>query len=182
MRQLRDKRGAWRVALIVVGGVVIVGCNEQGEVYQRPPTEIRDLLRTVEVPLYMFGSADTESSVDGSNPAKIAWKITADERPLMTFTATLQTEGDSKTRVTVDVEGARSGKYGDVQARLEKAKEIRALYLVSMTEAVDSTLDGRAYDITRTYPALLTAGAANAGRLFPPSTKGNGPTAAENHR
>ena len=62
----------------------------------------------------------------------------------MTFTAKIAPEGDTGSRVTVDVEGARTGKYGDVQARLEKASDIKALYLVSMTKAVDSTLDGRA--------------------------------------
>ena len=31
-----------------------------------------------------------------------------------------------------------------------------------MTEAVDSTLDGRAYDITATYRAMMAATAANA--------------------
>ena len=45
---------------------------------------------------------------------------------------------------------------------------MRALYLVSMTEAVDSTLDGRAYDITRTYPALMAATTANLHLFKPP--------------
>ena len=149
--------------------MAVASCGKgQGEVYQRPPSEVRDLLRTVEVPLYMFGSsAETGAVVDASDPATIVWKITADESPLMKFTATLRPEGDTGTRVSVDVEGARTGKYGDVQARLEKMREIRTLYLVSMTEAVDSTLDGRAYDITRTYPALITAGTANAGVFAP---------------
>ena len=111
--------------------------------YQRPPAEVRDLQRTVEVPLYMFGSsADTDALVDSSDPSAIGWKITADESSLMTFTAKIAPEGDTGSLVTVGVEGARTGKYGDVQARVEKVSEIRALYLVSMTEAVDSTLDG----------------------------------------
>ena len=101
----------------------------------------------------------------------------------MTFTARITPEGGSATRVTVDVEGARTGKYGDVQARLAKAKETQTLYLVSMTEAVDSTLDRRAFDITsRTYPALITAGTANTARLFPPSSGDSRPPATGNHR
>ena len=183
MRRLQISGKTWRTALIVSAAILVSGCGEQGEVYQRPPAEVRDLLRTVEVPLYMFGSsAATDALVDSSDPSAIAWKITADERPLMTFTARIVAEGDTKTRVTVDVEGARTGKYGDVQARLEKAREIRALYLVSMTEAVDSTLDGRAYDITRTYPALITAGTANAARMFPPAANASGPPVADNDR
>lgn len=161
-------RHIWIVALLAAG---LAGCDEPGEVYQRPQAEIHDLLRTVEVPLYMYGSsADTEAVVDGSDPAKMVWKITADDSSLMAFTATLIPDGESKTRVIVDVEGSRAGKWGDIEARLQKGKEVRALYLASMIEAVDSTLDGRAYDMTATYPALMAATTANMGRLFPPSS------------
>lgn len=161
----------------------LAGCDEEGEVYQRPSPEVHDLLRTVEVPLYMFGnSTTTRAAVDASGPAKVIWQVTSDDSPLMTFTATLTSEGDRKTRVIVDLEGSPASKYGDVQARLAKAREIRDLYLVSMTEAVDSTLDGRVYDITATYPALMMATAANSGRLFPPSTRVNGDPNSENRR
>ena len=171
-----------RVALTAGLAILSASCGEPGAVYQRPPAEIRELLRTAEVPLYMFGnSVETEAIVDGTNPIAIAWKINADDSPLMTFTAKITPEGDSATRVTVDVEGARTGKYGDVQARLDKAGEIRALYLVSMTEALDSTLDGRAFDITRTYPALIAAGTANA-RMFAPPRKESSPSTSSNRR
>jgi hypothetical protein len=148
--------------------VVLLGaCEQRGEVYPRPAAEVRELLGTVEVPLYMFGSShDTDAVIDSSDPAKIVWKITADEARIMTFTATLQPDGDNRTRVALDLEGARSGRFGDVQARFAKKPEIKTLYLVSMTEAVDSTLDGRPYDITRTYPALIAAGTVNAGAMF----------------
>ena len=74
MRRLRNGRSlscsAWRWP----------ACNEPGELYPRPQAEVHDLLRTVEVPLYMFGnSADTDAIVDGSDPAKVVWKITADD-------------------------------------------------------------------------------------------------------
>ena len=171
-----------RVALTAGLAMLVASCGEPGAVYQRPPAEIRDLLRTVKVPLYMFGSsAETEAIVDGTNPNAIAWKIVADNSPLMTFTAKITPEGDTGTRVTVDIQGARAGKFGDVQARMEKAKEIRALYLVSMTEAVDSTLNGRAFDITRTYPALIAAGTANA-RIFAPPSKESSPSTSSNRR
>lgn len=182
MRRLRTTVGLWRSGVVAIAGLAVAGCGE-GEAYDRPPAEVRELLRTVEVPLYMFGSsADTDAIVASSDPSTVTWKVTADERPLITFIATIQPEGEAMTHVTIDLEGARAGKYGDVQARLEQRKEIRTLYLVSMKEAVDSTLDGRAYDITRTYPALLAAGAANTDRLLPPSSADSGPSPIENHR
>ncbi len=157
-------------SIIVLLSATLSGCNEPGELYQRPQAEVHDLLRTVEVPLYMFGtSADTDAIVDGSDPAKVIWKIKADDYDLMKFTATLIPDGDMKTRVVVDVDGSREGKWGDIEARLQKAKEIRALYLASMTEAVDSTLEGRAYDMTATYPQLMSATAANMNKIFPPT-------------
>ena len=175
---------AWRVGAIMAAALTLAACDKgKGEIYQRPPSEVRELLWTVEVPLYMFGdTADTQATVDASNHATVVWKITADESPLMEFTATLQSEGDSKTRVVVDVEGSRTGKFGRIHAQLEKGKEVRALYLVSMTEAVDSTLDGRAYDITRTYPALVAAQIANADLLFPKRSIGRDPQSAESPR
>ncbi|MEO5577920.1 MAG: hypothetical protein ABIR25_02565 [Sphingomicrobium sp.] len=181
---MQTTTGILRAMVIVAAGIAIAACGKhQSEVYQRPPGEIRQLLHTVEVPLYMFGgSADTEAIVDSSSSSTIIWKITADASPLMTFTATLLPEGETAARVVVAVEGARVGKYGDVKARLEKMHEIKTLYLVSMTEAIDSTLDGRAYDITRTYPALIAAGTANSGHLFPQPDRGSGPSHAENHR
>ena len=162
-------------SIIVVLAAGLSGCNEPGELYQRPQAEVHDLLRTVEVPFYMFGNtADTDAVVDGSDPGKMVWKIKADDYNLMTFTATLIPDGDRKTRVVVDVEGSRDGKWGNVEARLQKGKEIRALYLASMTEAVDSTLEGRAYDMTATYPQLMAATTANMNRLFPPSSGKSG--------
>lgn len=164
-------------SIIVVLAAMLSGCNEPGELYQRPQAEIHDLLRTVEVPLYMFGStADTDAIVDGSDPTKVIWKIKANGYNLMKFTATLTPEGETKTRVVVDVEGSRDGKWGDIETRLQKAKEIRALYLASMTEAVDSTLEGRAYDMTVTYPQMMQATAANMNRLFPPGSNESGPS------
>lgn len=178
---MRTTVSLWRV-VGVAAGLAVAGCSE-GEAYDRPPAEVREVLRTVEVPLYIFGSiADIDAIVDSVDPSTVTWKITADERPLMSFIATIRPEGEAKSHVTIDIVGAHAGHYGDVQARLAQKKEIRTLYLVSMKEAVDSTLDGRAYDITRTYPALLAAGAANTDQLFPPSSADSRPSPIENHR
>ncbi len=172
------------ISILALVGLGLASCSEDGEVYERPASEVRELLRTVEVPLYMFGNRiETDAIVDVSDPYKVVWKVTSDDSPLMRFTATLIAEGDTKTRVIVDVEGSTSNRYGDIQAKLAKAKEIRNLYVVSMTEAVDSTLDGRVYDMTATYGAMMGAAAANANRLFPPPSQYTGrPSEPENGR
>ena len=168
-----------KIASIGLTAMLIAGCGKGGQVYNRPPDQVRDLLRTVEVPLYMFGSsADTESILDSSDPAKLVWKIKANDYSVLKFVATVEAEGADKTRVIVDVEGAKEGKFGNVEERLKKIPGVRNFYLVSMREAVDSTLDGRRYDITATYPAMMSAAMANANRMFPK----NGPSDPDAHR
>lgn len=166
-----------KVTTIGLTALLLAGCGDKGEVYDRPPDQVRDLLRTIEVPLYVFGSsADTDAILDASDPTKLIWKVKANDSNVLKFVVTLVPEDTSKTRVIVDVEGSRQGNYGDVEARLAKLPGVRNLYLVTMTEAVDSTLDGRAYDITATYPAMMSAAAANANRLFPPAKSGSDPS------
>lgn len=168
-----------KIASVGLAAMLLAGCGKDGQVYDRPPAQVRELLRTVEVPLYMFGtSAETDAILDSSDPAKLVWKIKANDYSLMKFSATLELEGDAGTRVIVNLEGAHEGKFGDVEARLKKLPGVRNMYLVGMREAVDATLDGRAYDITATYPAMMSAAAANANRLFPPG----GPGGSADHR
>ena len=158
----------YRVGSICLATALLVGCGGKGQVYDRPPEQIRDLLRTVEIPLYVFGSsADTDASVDASDPAKVVWKITANGSTVMNVIASIAPEGDTKTRVDVEIEGAQGGKFGDVEERFKKAPGVKNMYLVTMREAVDSTLDGRRFDITATYPAMMSATMANANKLFP---------------
>ena len=156
-----------RIGSICLASVLLAAC-QKGEVYDRPPDQVRDLLRTVEMPLYVFGdSADTDSVIDTSDPAKIIWKITANGSNVMSVIATVAPEGASKTRVNVEVEGSHEGKFGDVEARFKKLPGVKNMYLVTMREAIDSTLDGRRFDIAVTYPAMMSATMANAKNLFP---------------
>ena len=156
-----------RVGSICLATVLLAACGT-GEVYDRPPDQVRDLLRTVEMPLYVFGSsADTDAVIDTSDPTRIVWKIKANGSNVMSVIATVEPEGETKTRVNVEVEGSKEGKFGDVEARFKKLPGIKNMYLVTMREAVDSTLDGRRFDITVTYPAMMSATLANAKNLFP---------------
>ena len=158
-----------RIGPIFLTAILLAGCAK-GEVYDRPPDQVRDLLRTVEMPMYVFGdSADTDAIIDTSDPARIVWKIKADGSNVMKVVATVEPEGESKTRVNVDVEGSTEGKFGNVEERFKKLPGVKNMYLVTMREAIDSTLDGRRFDITVTYPAMMSATLANANHLFPPS-------------
>ena len=158
-----------RAGSICLATILLAGCYK-GEVYDRPPAQVRDLLRTVEMPMYVFGSsADTDANIDSSDPARIVWKIKANGSNVMKVIATIAAEGEAKTRVNVEIEGSHDGNFGDVEARFKKLPGVKNMYLITMKEAIDSTLDGRAYDISATYPAMMSATMANANRLFPPT-------------
>ena len=159
-----------RVGSICLATVLLAACGK-GEVYDRPPDQVRDLLRTVEMPLYVFGSsADTDAIIDSSDPARIVWKIKANGSNVMKVIATIEPEGEARTRVNVEIEGSHDGNYGDVEGRFKQLPGVKNMYLVTMKEAVDSTLDGRRFDIKVTYPAMISATMANAKHLFPPTT------------
>ncbi|MEO7814724.1 MAG: hypothetical protein ABIR87_04690 [Sphingomicrobium sp.] len=156
-----------RVGSICLASVLLAGCGK-GEVYDRPPDQVRDLLRTVEMPMYVFGSStDTAAIIDTSDPARISWKVKANGSNVMKVVANIAPEGDTKTRVNVEIQASRDGNLGDVEARFKKLPGVKNMYLVTMKEAIDSTLDGRAFDITATYPAMMSATMANANKLFP---------------
>ena len=156
-----------RAGSICLATLLLAACAK-GEVYDRPPDQVRDLLRTVEMPLYVFGSsADTDAIIDSSDPARIVWKIKANGSNVMRVIATVAPEGEAKSRVNVEIEGSHEGKFGNVEDRLKTLPGVKNLYLVTMREAIDSTLDGRRFDITVTYPAMMSATMANANRLFP---------------
>ncbi|WP_309602292.1 hypothetical protein [Sphingomonas sp.] len=158
-----------RVGSICLATLLLAACGK-GEVYDRPLDQVRDLLRTVEMPMYVFGSsADTDAIIDSSDPARIVWKIKANGSNVMKVIATIEPEGEARTRVNVEIEGSNEGKYGDVEGRFKQLPGLKNMYLVTMKEAVDSTLDGRRFDITVTYPAMMAATMANAKQLFPKS-------------
>ena len=156
-----------QIGSVCVAALSLAACRT-GEVYNRPPDQVRDLLRTVEMPMYVFGSsADTDAVVDTSDPARVVWKIKANGSNVMKVIATVEPEGEAKSRVNVAVEGSHEGKYGDVEGRFKQLPGVKNMYLVTMKEAIDSTLDGRRFDITVTYPAMMSAAMANSRHLFP---------------
>ena len=145
----------------------LAGCggNGRGTVYQKPLTEMHDALAEVNDLPPVFGSNVPDLSMDTSDPSSVAWIVNLHGSEVMRFVATLQPEGNSSTRMVLDLVGVTSGSSGDVAKRLKDHPELKRLYLVAMTEEIDSTLEKRAYDMSRTYPALMAATAANVGEI-----------------
>jgi hypothetical protein len=148
-----------RYGLVLAGLVVLAGCRQQGDVYERSLEETRTVLKATDVPLHYFGpSADTEFSMTQPDPDTIVWKVTASGSDILTYTANIEPEGDHKTRVTLKLEGAsNSRKFGDVEARLKEFPQLRDLYTASMHEATDSALEGRPFNTFNFYPQIARA-------------------------
>lgn len=78
----------------------------------------------------------------------------------MRFVATLEPRGPTKTAVELAV---RPGPK--FEKRVDEHPQIRDFYLAAMREQVESKLEDREYDMTRTYGAMGRAIAANMGQI-----------------
>src|SRR4051794_4351399 len=151
-------------ALAAVLCLFLAACGN-GKVYPKPFESMHQTLVEVDDLPPVFGSAAPKLSMDTSDPNAVAWIVNVRGSEAMRFVAKLQPEGEKSTRMVLDLVGARSGELGDVEQRLEEHPEVKRLYLVAMTEQIESKLDERPFDITRTYGALAFAAAANMGAI-----------------
>lgn len=145
--------------------LVLAACGSKGTLYPKPMAEMHDALAQADDLPPVFGSNVPDLSMDSSDPSSVAWIVNLRGSEVMRFVARLQPEGNASTRMVLDLVGVTSGSNGDVAKRLQDHPELKRLYLVAMTEEIDSTLDKRAYDMSKTYPALIAATAANVGSI-----------------
>ena len=148
------------LALLFLGA-----CGKDGTVYPGSVEDVHSVLTDIDELPPVFGSNEPDHHMDSSDPNAVSWIMTKEGSELMRFTAALEPEEPSKTRVIVTVSAPTESPYGNMDQRLQEHKEIRDLYVTAMTEQVASRLDGRPFDITRTYGALATATAANIGTI-----------------
>jgi hypothetical protein len=144
--------------------LLLAGCGS-GKVYPKPFAYMHQVLVEVDDLPPVFGSAAPELSMDTSDPNVVVWIANIHGSEAMRFVAKLQPEGEKSTRMVLDLVGAQSGELGDVEKRLEAHPEVKRLYLVAMTEQIESKLEERPFDITRTYGAMMAAAAVNVGAI-----------------
>jgi hypothetical protein len=151
--------------IAVAAFCLFLGACGNGKVYPKPLSAMHDALAEVDELPPVFGSAAPAVSVDSSDPANVKWVVELDGSEVMRFVAKLEAEDDKSTRMVLELVGAKQGPRGDVEKRLEEHPELRHLYLVAMTEEIESKLEGRKFDASRTYAALAAATAANIGSI-----------------
>ena len=140
--------------------LMLSACGQKGYVSERPMSEVHDLLAGADDLPPVFGSADPDLRMETADPKAVSWVLSQKGEEIMRFVATLAPEGDRKTSVDLTVKSPPM-----IEKRLSDNPQIRDLYLAAMREQVESTLESRAYDMTRIYPALGKAMSANIGNI-----------------
>lgn len=155
-----------RVRAIAATSVLcLLAACSQATVYPRPMSELHDALAAVDDLPPVFGSSVPDLVMETADPSAVSWIVTLDGSEVMRFVARLKPRSALATTMTLDLAGVTTGPRGNTEQRLEEHPEIRRLYLVSMQEQIDSTLERRPFDVTRTYGAVAAATAANIGAI-----------------
>lgn len=150
------------ILLMAASMLLVAGCKQQpGTLYQQPMSEARRILIATEPPALVFGSLPSLSSGRAEGASDVVWIVRQGSVEVFRFIATLHDEGDSATRVQVRIQGVTSGRFGNVEQRLAEHSTIRKLYLAAMEEQVAAALERRPFEVSRVYPALGVATAAN---------------------
>jgi hypothetical protein len=130
---------------VTVGGLYAGGAFDRGQVYDLPIAEARARLNAVQIPQMAAATAAGRDGVEVrpvSSGDTIEWRISGTTGAI--FSATLTSEGPTRTRVLLDYEPARvDGGYAD---KLRSTRFLRGFAETTFAEEVDARLDGRVAD------------------------------------
>ncbi|WP_275187229.1 hypothetical protein [Bradyrhizobium sp. CSA112] len=143
---------------------MLVAACSQGAVYPVPLDRARQILCTTDLPP-VFGSYAPDVEIQANKPSEVTWIVRKNGYELMRYIATLSVAGEGRTRVGLELKGAKGGPAEDVERRLAENSSIKNLYLMAMEERIASAIEGRPLDMTKSYPALRAATVANVGNI-----------------
>lgn len=152
-------------ALLAIAGVLAVllpgACGRnQSIVADRPISEVHSLLAGADELPPVFGTDEPDLRMATADPNAVAWILSVKNQEIMRFVATLSPEGKRKTSIDLAVQAPPK-----FEKRLADNAAVRDFYLAAMREQVASTLEGRPFDLTHTYPHMQKAIAANIGSI-----------------
>jgi hypothetical protein len=155
------------IALLGLAPLALIAGRAQtrGSVYAVSIGEARQVLARTGLPPLVFGSNEPEVAVRAEGPSRIVWILHKDGAEMMRYVALLSPEGETSTRISLDLIGATQGPFRHTGDRLAQNVTIRNLYLVAMEERIASALERRPFDQTKILPAMAAATAANIGRI-----------------
>jgi hypothetical protein len=161
------------IALVGLAPLALIAGRAQirDSVYAVPIGEARQVLAKTGLPPLVFGSDEpdvavrTEGAVGVEGAGRIVWILHEDGAEMMRFVALLSPDGETSTRISLDLVGATQGPFRNTGERLAQNGAIRHLYLVAMEERIASALERRPFDEAKILPATAAAAAANIGRI-----------------
>jgi hypothetical protein len=157
-------RGVIFLAVLAAIIIAVYSEGDRGPVYPVAPDRARQILSKTDLPP-VFGSNPVTAQVQSSKPTEVIWIVSNNGSELMRYTATLSEAGQGKTAVALELKGSKGGPVGDVEKRFAENPSVKNLYLVAMKEKIASSIEGRALDMSRIYPALGAATVANMGNI-----------------
>jgi hypothetical protein len=154
----------WTILFALLPAMLLAACSQdRSAVVPMPLDRARKILSKTDLPP-VFGS--NAPGVEMLNrPTEITWIVRNDGSEFMRYIATLSDAGEGRTRIVLELKGAKAGRAGNVEQRFAENPSIKNLYLVAMEERIASTMQGRPLDMTKIYPALATATVANLGNI-----------------
>lgn len=155
------------IGLLGLAPVAMIAGRAQTQdgVYAVPIGEARQVLAKTGLPPLVFGSEEPDFTVQADGPSRIVWILRQDGAEIMRFVASLSPDGESSTRISLDLVGATQGRFRETGERLRQNETIRHLYLVAMEERIASALEDRPFNEAAILPATAAATAANIGRI-----------------
>ena len=135
--------------------------RDPGTVYAVPRAQVQAALMRAELPPLVFGDHPPRMQAQLVDDSHVAFVLKKSGAEVMRYIVTLAPAENDGTLVSVDMTGPETGQFGNVRARLDQNPTVRRLYVLAMHEQIASDLERRPYDITRLYPAMAAATAAN---------------------
>ena len=149
----------------VVAALCLCACARSDTTYRMPPQDVHSVLAGIDELPPVFGSDEPDLRMDSSDPAHVDWVLVKEGAEVMRFVARLEPEQHNSTRVKVELVAPSSGRFGNVDQRLKEHPNLKEFYRSAMREKIESRLEDRPFDMTRTFPALRGAIGENVGTI-----------------
>lgn len=159
---MRRSRSALALVPALLAGA---GCSQFGAYYPVPSSVARDRLLASEAPLMPFGQMATDSVTLQKGDDTIVWAILDDDDHELIRIVAKIAPGAESTRVWSDVAPPQGTRHDAVARGLTENVSSAGLYRAVAAEQVDSALNQRRFDLTRTYGPMMAATLANLPRL-----------------
>jgi hypothetical protein len=153
------------ILFALLPAILVAACSEdRGAVYPVTADRAQQILLKTGLPP-VFGSNPVSVETRVYKPTEVIWIVSNDGSELMRYIATLSEAGEGRTRVGLELKGAKGGPAGDVEKRLAENPSAKNLYLVAMKERIASAIEARSLDMMKVYPALGAVALANMSNI-----------------